>query len=63
MKILSVHKLIAMIQKKSLMKNIHLWYECFAINATFQTKIEFHTIFIFYYENVLEKALKESSSL
>lgn len=59
-----MHTLIAMIHKiLNLMKNIHLWYECIAINATFQTKIEFHTIFIFYYENVLEKALKESSSL
>lgn len=57
-----MHTLIAMIHK-IFDENIHLWYECIAINATFQTKIEFHTIFIFYYENVLEKALKESSSL
>lgn len=57
-----MHTLIAMIHK-IFDENIHLWYECIAINATFQTKIKFHTIFIFFYENVLEKALKESSSL
>lgn len=57
-KILSMHKLIAMIHKIFVMKNIHLWYECIAINATFQTKIKFHTIFIFFYEKRSGKSPK-----